>query len=97
MSRPRSSHDAGRECVCVTEHRPAPDELHAHHVWPISEGGSEDGELLWLCPTMHVNVHELWRVFQRHEGRPPWDVLRRYSRYCRSVVRHGWALAHLTG
>lgn len=89
------SHDAGRRCVCVTEHRPRPDELHSHHVWPLSEGGTDEtSEMLWLCPTMHVNVHELWRLFKRHEGRPPWPVLRYYSQYCRQVVQRGWDRAH---
>lgn len=87
------SHDNGRTCVCVTVHRPQPVELHAHHVWPKSEGGPADGELLWLCPTTHVNVHELWREYDRAAGTPVWEVRARFSPYCRGVVARGWVLA----
>lgn len=90
------AHDHGRTCLCVTDHRPRPDELHAHHIWPLSKGGPDtDTALLWLCPTMHVNVHELWRMWDRWGGPPPWPVLRTYSPYCRDVVTHGRALAGL--
>lgn len=87
-------HDHGRVCLCVADHRPRPDELHAHHVWPLSEGGPDDGELLFLCPTQHVNVHELWRLYKRHAGPAPWPLMRTYSQYCRDVVARGWALSH---
>lgn len=67
------------------------DELHRHHVWPLSEGGPDTPEnLLWLCPTMHVNVHELWRHWKAHGGEPPWEIRRNYSYYCRGVVEEGW-------
>jgi hypothetical protein len=89
------AHDEGRRCVCVTEHRPRYDELHAHHTWPLSEGGPDtDENLTWLCPTQHANVHELWRHYAAHMGRPPWEVRRNYSHYCREVVEHGWYQAH---
>ncbi len=89
-----ASHDTGQRCRCVAVHRPSYDELHSHHVWPLGEGGPVTGERLWLCPTMHINVHELWRLYAKHGGSPPWSLLRKYSRYCRSVVERGWARAY---
>lgn len=91
-----NSHDTGKTCVCVTHHVPKPNELNAHHVWPLGEGGPEDGEILWLCPTMHVNIHELWRFYKKYGDIPPWSVLRAYSHYCREIVEKGWRLAHAT-
>lgn len=85
------AHDEGARCMCVTEHRPTYDELHRHHVWPLGKGGPDVEEnLLWLCPTQHVNVHELWRHWERYGGEPPWEIRRQYSHYCRSVVADGW-------
>lgn len=84
------SHDTDAHCHCVTKHNPKPAELHRHHVWPLGEGGPDvDANLLWLCPTTHANVHELWRIYKKHNGRPPWTLLRTYSDYARRVVEEG--------
>ncbi len=86
------SHDADKVCVCVRHHSPKPAELHAHHVWPVFMGGPEKGQLVWLCPTSHTNVHELIRAWQWHNGQPPWSIRRQYSRYIRKLAEQAyWA------
>lgn len=58
------SHDEGLVCPCVAEHRPAPLELNLHHIWPLYLGGPDTAaNKTPVCPTTHVNVHELLRVF----------------------------------
>lgn len=60
------SHDHRRRCECVAEHRPTPLELAAHRILPGEHGGTyETSNVVWLCPTTHVNVHELLRWFLR--------------------------------
>jgi hypothetical protein len=83
------SHDEAGQCRCVIGHRPAPAELHVHHIRPLARGGtrSPDNEV-WLCPTAHANVHELLREYERHRGQPP--RLRGYSRYTRALAAEGW-------
>lgn len=77
-------------CKCVGKHIPKPMELHKHHIWPLGEGGPDNREnLLLLCPTTHANVHRLWRAYEKYNGRPPWDMLKNYSEYCRWVVERG--------
>lgn len=60
---PLQKHDQGESCLCVSEHRPAPLELTQHHIWPLGMGGPDDfGNLIWICPTTHYNVHEILRL-----------------------------------
>jgi len=84
------SHDTGQTCVCAADHRPAPLELHAHHVFPVYLGGAENGELVWLCPTAHVNCHELLRLMLR-DGGLTWTAAT--VLYDQPVSRHAYALA----
>ncbi len=80
-----------RICRCVVDHRPAYDELHRHHVWPLGEGGPDiDSNLMILCPTMHANAHKLWRRYKKLGGPPPWSELREFAPYCRYIVSIGW-------
>lgn len=90
------NHDVGRFCLCVSDHRPAPLELNAHHVWPLANGGPDVPEnIVWLCPTAHTNVHELLRLMMK-AGRPMTDaqlsalVPQAVSRYAASLARLGW-------
>lgn len=77
-------------CRCVGKHIPKPMELHKHHIWPLGEGGPNTKEnLLLLCPSTHSNVHRLWRLYERYDGRPPWEFLKSYSEYARWVVERG--------
>lgn len=77
-------------CRCVTKHVPRAMELHRHHVWPVSEGGPDTPEnQIILCPSTHSNIHRLWRLYEEHGGRPPWEILRKYSEYARAIVEKG--------
>lgn len=93
-------HDHDQVCECVADHRPAPAELNLHHVWPLGWGGPDDrkdwrrgGNGAWACPTLHVNVHELLRLYVTHAGPPPYAVLvehRLLNRYGRLLAAEGW-------
>lgn len=53
-------HDEDAACACVQRHSPQPRELNRHHILPKYLGGTDQPEnLVWLCPTTHVNTHEL--------------------------------------
>ena len=84
------AHDSGKICLCVSEHRPAPLELNAHHLLPVYLGGAENGELVWLCPSSHVNVHELLRLMLR-DGGLTWTAAT--VLYDQPVSRYAYALA----
>ena len=90
-----------RRCVCVTKHRPEPVILHSHHVWPLGEGGPDiQANLLWLCPTSHNNIHELWRLMVKYTKADtpiPWREFREFSPYVRNVVARGWDQAKAAG
>jgi hypothetical protein len=87
-----------RKCRCVKGHRPEPVILHSHHVWPLGENGPDvTTNLLWLCPTTHSAVHELWRLMVKHKGVVPALELRRFTDYTRSVVQDGWTQAAAAG
>ena len=84
--------DGPRQCRCVNRHVPTPLELHRHHVWPEGKNGPNiRGNLRWLCPTTHSNVHKLWREYEKVSGEPVWEIRLKYSRYVRSLVTDGWA------
>jgi hypothetical protein len=78
-------------CVCVKVHIPKPAVLHAHHVWPLGEGGpNTSANELWVCPTTHYGIHALWPLMDRYDGKVPTTELKRFSRYVRAVVQRGW-------
>lgn len=82
-----------RRCVCVHTHAPQVDplELQRHHVWPKSKGGPDVAtNLRWLCPSTHVQVHRLWRLFERYGKVPQWSLYRTFSPYTRATVADGW-------
>lgn len=87
----RMSHDEHASCGCVNDHNPNPMELHRHHIWPLYAGGPDtEDNLVWLCPTSHVNVHELLRAYEEHGGRPPWDIRKRFNYKIRTWAERGW-------
>lgn len=84
-------HDAGQRCPCVVYHRPLPMELERHHVWPAgADGPTVPGNIAWLCPTTHTNVHELLRLYEHYGGQPPWWERRVFNRWTRHVAATGW-------
>ncbi len=67
------SHDAGRVCLCMGTHRPAPLELERHHILPLAMGGDDvEANVVWVCPTTHTNIHEILREIFRREGHLTW-------------------------
>lgn len=91
MAETRAAHDFGRECQCVTEHRPQPIELHRHHIVPLYAGGPDvESNTVWICPTAHVSTHELLRAWERYEGEPPWEIRRQCGPYIRDLAERGW-------
>jgi hypothetical protein len=87
------SHDHGRTCLCVADHRPAPLELAKHRILPGDHGGTyEPDNVVWLCPTTHVNTHELLRLIVARRGDLPWSVVT--GLYEQPVSRYAFHLAH---
>ena len=90
------SHDHEAKCLCAREHRPDPMEYVEHHVWPKGMGGPDTPDnLVWLCPTTHLNVHEILRRMMK-QGPLSLAVLRgveprRVNRYAWYIARQGYA------
>lgn len=58
-------------------------------------GPSEDWNYVWLCPTAHVNVHELLRAMVKERNPIPlWEFSARYdvpvSRFAHRVALIGY-------
>lgn len=86
-----SSHDTGQHCHCVSEHVPQPQELERHHIRPKANGGSDDpSNLVWLCPTTHMNVHELMRFYFKWNGNVPWEMRRKFNKLARYLAERGY-------
>jgi len=85
------SHDTGQHCHCVTIHRPKVMELDKHHIWPMGFDGPDVPEnLIWLCPTMHRNVHEYLRWLLKYDGEVDRGLASDYSRFTRKVAEQGY-------
>lgn len=85
------SHDTLKVCLCVANHNPNPMELHRHHIRPLANGGTDTPDnVVWLCPTTHVNVHELMRWWFSYAGRPHWEIERYFSPFVRRLAERGW-------
>lgn len=85
------AHDSNGNCECVANHNPNPMELHRHHIWPTGMGGPDiEWNLVWLCPTSHVNVHELLRAWVEADGVPDWNIRKRFGSYIRGLAQEGF-------
>lgn len=85
------AHDEGAICLCSNDHQPNPRELHSHHIWPLYAGGLDTpSNRVWICPTSHVNVHELLAEYGRQGGEPPWSYRRHFGGYVRDLAATGW-------
>lgn len=90
------AHDHGAACLCSKKHQPTPLELAKHHILPQDNNGPDHPEnYVWLCPTTHVNVHEILRLMMRSEAALGWYELGRaydipVSRYAYQVALEGW-------
>lgn len=85
----RMSREPGARCECVARHRPKPMQLHRHHIWPKAEGGPDKGNLIWLCPTAHANVHEYLALLRDLGGGRP-SNWREFSPFVRALAELGW-------
>lgn len=86
------------QCKCCVDHNPEPVGLERHHIHPLAWGGPKDGETAPVCRNTHGNVHILHRAAQRHGSwPPPYDLLRRFSRFTRDLAADGWRRAHEGG
>lgn len=100
---PATAHDGGRRCRCVAAHSPQPLELNRHHVLPLEHGGPDvESNVVWLCPTAHVNVHELLRLIGRRGGQLSWGEAvalypQRLNRYVFGLAHEGWRLMRAAG
>lgn len=55
-------------CDCRSEHAPPVAWTHAHHIWPLYEGGPDTIEnTVYVCPATHDWIHVIWREFRRAE------------------------------
>lgn len=80
-----------KKCVCVGKHVPLPNLLNAHHKVPKYYGGHDtDDNLVWLCPTTHVNVHALLREYDRNKGIPHGSIRKHYSMYVQDLAGYAW-------
>lgn len=68
------------DCLIHSAHKPTPHLNHRHHVWPLGEGGPNiEDNIVVACPTGHVNIHEVIKLYTLYMGRPPYKELRRFS------------------
>ncbi len=84
------THDEGKICRCVKKHVPQPAELELHHVWPIYLGGPKNGWQIWLCPTTHMNVHELIRLKVKTLDKIEAIDMREYNRYTKQLAQEAY-------
>ena len=85
------SHDHGRTCPCVREHRPKAVELDHHHLLPKYLGGSDAPDnLIWICVQTHRATHELLRLYIKANETPPAEVVNDYPRMARALALDGW-------
>lgn len=96
------SHDPGKICLCVADHRPPPLELNSHHIIPLYLGGPDvPTNRIWLCPNAHANVHEVLRLLLRDGFLAYGEVDRlndrTVSHYAYRLALDGYAFAIIGG
>ncbi len=90
------AHDIDARCLCVSDHRPSVLEYQRHHIYPMGMGGlDEPSNIVEICPTAHVNIHEMLRLMLG-AGRPLGDAElsrlepRPINRYSADLARAGY-------
>lgn len=78
-------------CLVHGVHKPEPHVNHWHHVWPLGEGGPDipDNKVV-ICPTGHMNVHDLLQHFKIMMGRVPYSVQKHYTVEERKLAKLGF-------
>lgn len=78
-------------CQIHSYHSPRPADTQVHHILPLSWGGPDAPEnKISLCPTSHVNVHELLREYAAFGGEPPWEIRREFGPAERALAAEAW-------
>src|ERR1044072_585882 len=78
-------------CQEHKKHMPASHINHRHHVWPLGEGGPNvEDNIIVVCATGHMNIHELMKEFKIHMGNPPYSVVRQYALEERKYAELGY-------
>src|SRR5215217_4242255 len=96
MSGQLTSHDHGAICYCSKNHQPAPLELNRYHILPLENGGPNTADnVVWNCPTTHVNVHEILRLLIKFDDWLSYDIVNRmydqpFNRYAYEVAAEGY-------
>lgn len=86
------AHDTDQHCHCVSEHKPTPLELTAHHIWPMGMGGPDKPDnIVWVCPSTHYNIHELLRTMVKQNAHLPFSYFT--DRYDVPVSRYAYKVA----
>lgn len=78
-------------CLLHRKHMPESHINHRHHVYPLGEGGPDiEDNIVVVCPTGHVNVHDLLLHYKMYQGNPPYIIVRRYALKEREIAQLGW-------
>jgi hypothetical protein len=73
-------------CYCVTRHVPT-------YPYPLPYF-LPDGNVLYLCPNMHLSVTALLQTYEALGGRPDRELLEEYPKSTQRLVRMLWAMKH---
>jgi hypothetical protein len=80
-----------QRCELHGRHLPESHINHRHHVWPLGDGGPDISDnIIVICPTGHMNVHDLVSHYKMLMGEVPYTILRTYSFEERRVAKLGY-------
>lgn len=78
-------------CQVHKQHVPEPHINHRHHVWPLGHGGPNiQDNIIAVCPTGHMNIHDLIQHYLVLMGDIPYKILRTYSLDERKYAKLGY-------
>lgn len=78
-------------CMVHKRHSPETHINHRHHVWPLGEGGPNiEDNIIVVCPTGHVNIHDLLQEHKLHMGKTPYSIVRQYTHLERAYADLGY-------
>lgn len=78
-------------CQVHKKHMPETHINHRHHVYPLGEGGPDIlDNIIIVCATGHMNIHDLLSHYKMLQGKVPYSILRRYALEERKYAKLGY-------
>lgn len=70
------------KCYCVSRHTP-------NYIHPLP-WSMPDGMEIWICPNSHHQATALWRIYNKLDGPPKFEVANQFNFFTNQLCKLSW-------